>query len=348
MVSVSQGEVVSTVSGSGTVQSASTAAADFATSGTVTAVAVKVGDAVTKGQLLAQADSTDADAQLATAKANLTAAKASLTRSKSGDDDATIAAAQAQVTTAQGSVDEAERAVEGTKLTAPMDGVVTAVNGSIGGSTSGSSSGGGNGSTGTSSSGFIQIADLSAWQVSASFAEADATRLKEAQSATVTWAAMADTTAAGTVATIAPTASTANNVNSYAVLIDLTEVPTGVRIGQTVTVVVTVARAENAIRVPTAALNTVGDRHTVTVTANNQSELRVVEIGVEGNSFVEIISGLTAGEQVTIVTSTSGTGSTTGNGNPFGGGGPPGGFGGAGPGGGGLGGGGLGGGGGGR
>jgi macrolide-specific efflux system membrane fusion protein len=348
VVSVSQGEVVSTVSGSGTVQSASTAAADFATSGTVTAVAVKVGDAVTKGQLLAQADSTDADAQLATAKANLTAAKASLTRSKSGDDDATIAAAQAQVTTAQGSVDEAERAVEGTKLTAPMDGVVTAVNGSIGGSTSGSSSGGGNGSTGTSSSGFIQIADLSAWQVSASFAEADATRLKEAQSATVTWAAMADTTAAGTVATIAPTASTANNVNSYAVLIDLTEVPTGVRIGQTVTVVVTVARAENAIRVPTAALNTVGDRHTVTVTANNQSELRVVEIGVEGNSFVEIISGLTAGEQVTIVTSTSGTGSTTGNGNPFGGGGPPGGFGGAGPGGGGLGGGGLGGGGGGR
>jgi macrolide-specific efflux system membrane fusion protein len=251
------------------------------------------------------------------------------------------------VTTAQAAVDEAERAVEGTQLTAPMDGVVTAVNGSIGGSTTGSSSsGGGNGSTGTSSSGFIQIADLSAWQVSASFAEADATRLKEAQSATVTWAALADTTAAGTVATIAPTATTANNVNSYAVLIDLTDVPTGVRIGQTVTVVVTVARAENAIRVPTAALTTVGNQRTVTVTANNQTEVRTVEIGVEGNSFVEILSGLAVGEQVTIATTTTGTGSTTGgNGNPFGGGGPPGGFGGAGPAGG-LGGGGLGGGGG--
>ena len=50
------------MSASGSVQSASTATADFATSGTVTSIAVKVGDTVTKGQVLAKVDPTDAQA----------------------------------------------------------------------------------------------------------------------------------------------------------------------------------------------------------------------------------------------------------------------------------------------
>ena len=58
-------------------------------------------------------------------------------------------------------------------------------------------------------------------QVSASFAEADATKLKVGQTATVTWAALTGATATGKVATIAPTATTANNVNSYAVVVSL-------------------------------------------------------------------------------------------------------------------------------
>jgi putative ABC transport system ATP-binding protein len=104
------------------------------------------------------------------------------------------------------------------------------------------------------------------------------------------------------VSTIAPTASTTNNVNTYAVVLTLDSVPAGARIGQTVTAVVTVADVTDALRVPTAAVRTAGGRHTVTVSTNGTTEARQVDIGVEGDSFTEIKSGLTVGEQVVIET----------------------------------------------
>jgi macrolide-specific efflux system membrane fusion protein len=60
VVAVSQGAVVDTVSAAGTVESASTAGATFATSGTVTEIDVAVGDAVRKGQVLAKVDASAA------------------------------------------------------------------------------------------------------------------------------------------------------------------------------------------------------------------------------------------------------------------------------------------------
>ena len=322
-VPVSRGAVVATVSASGSVQSGNTASADFATAGTIASISVKVGDAVTKGQVLATVDPTSANAQLTTANANLNAAKASLTRANSSGDDATIAQAQAQVTTAQAAVNDASRAVTGTTLTAPMAGTVTAINGSVGAASGGGSGGGsgsGSASSSSSSSGFIQLADLTVMQVSANFAEADATRLKVGQTTTVSWAALTGATATGKVATIAPTATTSNNVNSYAVILSLDSVPTGVRIGQTVTAKVTVDQASNVLRLPNAAVRSVGNRHQVTVeTATNATEVRFVEVGVEGDTFTEITSGVAEGDQVVIVTTTTGTTTGTGGLGGFGG-----------------------------
>src|SRR6266496_3698572 len=189
-VPVSQGQVVSSVSASGSVQSAATAAANFVTAGTVTEIDVKVGDAVKKDQVLAKVSPTTAQEQLTAAQANLASAQQSLSRAQSAasPDAATIAAAQAQVTQAQNSVNSAQRAVDGTTLTAPMDGTVIAINGTVGGSSSGGSSASNNATTGnnstngqtnnsntsssaTGSTGFIQLADLGKLLVSASFAE---------------------------------------------------------------------------------------------------------------------------------------------------------------------------------
>ena len=315
VVAVTQGTVSQTVSASGSVASAATANANFTTSGTVTEVGVKVGDVVTKGQVLAKVDPTAAQASLNTAKANLTAAKAALTRAENNSaDDATIASAEAQVATAQASVTSAQTTVNGTVLTAPIAGTVTAVNGAVGSSSSGSSSStgstGATGSTGGSSSGFIQLADLTKLQINASFAEADATKLKAGQAAEISWSALSGTRATGKVGTISPTATTSNNVNSYAVVIGLETLPEGVRLGQSTTAVVTIAEAQDAIRIPTAALRTAGGQRTVQVQVNGQVETRTVEVGITGGSFVEIKSGLTAGEQVVITTTT--TNSTTG------------------------------------
>ena len=341
-VPVTQGAVTSTVSASGSVESAATAGATFATAGTVTEIDVRVGDAVKTGQVLAKVDPTTAQEQLTAAQANLNSAQQSLTRARSATtvDAAAVASAQAQVTQAQNNANAAQRSVDGTTLKAPMDGTVIAVNGTIGGSSQGSGSGGGSASgtgqtgqnqsgqgqgqsatttqTQTGQTGFVQIADLGRMQVSASFAEADATKLKTNQVATVTWAALAGARTTGRVATIAPTATVQNNVNSYDVTVSLDTLPDGVRIGQTVTVGVTTAQSDDAIRIPTAALRGTGQRHTVEVVgADGRRETVPVQVGVQGDQFVEITGGLEVGEQVSLNLPTN-TGTTP---NRFGGGG---------------------------
>ncbi|GAA3279618.1 efflux RND transporter periplasmic adaptor subunit [Dactylosporangium vinaceum] len=329
LVAVTQGTVAQTVTATGSVASAATANANFTTSGTVTEVDVKVGDVVTKGQTLAKVDPTAANASLSTAKANLTAAQAALTRDRNNSaDDATIASAQAQVATAQANVTSAQTTVNGTVLAAPIAGTVTAVSGAVGSSSGGSSSSAqGTGASSSSSSsssssgasGFVQLADLTKLQINASFAEADATKLKAGQTAGITWSALSGTRATGKVATISPTATTSNNVNSYAVTISLDSLPEGVRLGQSTTAVVTIAEAANVLRIPSTALRTAGGQRTVQVSVNGVTEERQVEVGITGGGFVEVKSGLQAGEQVVITTTT--TNSTTGTNNQFPGGG---------------------------
>lgn len=352
---VTTGTVTQTVSATGSVASADTANASFITAGTVTGIDVKVGDTVKAGQVLAKVDPTNAQAQLNTAEANLTAAQDNLAQIQGtgGATAATIATAQAQVTSAEATVTADRQAVSGTVLTAPMAGTVIAVNGTVGnpsgagavsvggsgssgnsgGSGTASRNGGGSGtgssstsssstsSSSSSSSGFVQIADLSHLQVTAYFAEADATRLTTGQAAAITWDALANGTATGKVASISPTATTVSGVNSYQVTIGLDSVPAGTRIGQTVTAVVTVARVDNAVRVPAAAVTTAGGFSFVQLVGANGTTQRVrVTLGITGNSFDQVTSGLTAGQEVAVTIQTSGTG-TSGTGRLFGGGG---------------------------
>ncbi|XVU22166.1 efflux RND transporter periplasmic adaptor subunit [Actinoplanes sp. CA-054009] len=337
-MAVQTGTVTKTVTADGTLESGSTASASFVTGGTVTSITVKVGDKVTKGQILAKVDPAAAQRTLDAAEADLDAAQDALDRAEDAGSD--TSSASNEVEQAQLAVDEAEAGVTGTVLKAPMAGTVTAVNGTLGSSSSGtgssssSSSGGGQqggGATGggsssssssSSSSGFVDIADLTKLQVTASFAEADATKLKEKQAAQVTWNALNNTTATAKVAAIDPSATTSNNVVTYGVTLTLDKVPAGAKAGQTVSVAVTTGSVENAVYVNSAAITTVGNRHTVTVVSNGASETRSVEIGLEGDSSTQVTSGLTAGEQVQLKTTSTTTGTGTGN---AGGGGFPGG-----------------------
>jgi macrolide-specific efflux system membrane fusion protein len=317
VATVSTGDVTATVSASGSVTSAQVSEANFVTSGTVTEIDVDVGDSVTKGQVLAKVDPSAAQDSLDTAEANLTAAKAALSRAKSSStsDSATITSAQATVTSAEETLSSAQRAVDGTVLKAAMAGTVTAVNGAVGNSSSASAAST-DSTTTTSSSGFIEIADLSKLQVSADFAEADATKLKGGQKATVTWSALAGATATGAVVSIAPTATTSNDVNSYAVTVSVDKAPDGVRIGQTVSAAVTVDSAANVPRVPTAAVRSAGGQYTVQVVSGTQTQTVLVEVGVQGDTFDEITSGLSMGQQVVLQQTTSNN--SGGNGVPGG------------------------------
>ncbi|MBG0562300.1 efflux RND transporter periplasmic adaptor subunit [Actinoplanes aureus] len=326
-VTVQQGTVTRTATADGTLESASTASASFETSGTVTEIKVTVGDKVKKGQVLAKVDPAAANRDLGAAEADLDAARDALDRAEDAGSDTSDA--ENQVTEAELKVDEAEAAVDGTVLKAPMTGTVTAVNGTLGsssgssGSSGGSSQGGQEGTTGTST-GFVEIADLTRMQVAAAFAEADATSLKEKQAATVTWNALGGVQQSARVAAVDPSATTTNSVVTYGVTLTLDKVPTGAKVGQTVSVSVTTGSVPDVVLVNAAALTTVGNRHTVTVITNGVPETRSVEIGLEGDSATEIKSGLTVGEQVVVKTTSISGGSQQG-GFPAGGGGFPGG-----------------------
>jgi macrolide-specific efflux system membrane fusion protein len=326
-VPVQQGTVTATVTADGSLESAGSASASFTTGGTVTSISVRVGDKVTKDQVLARVDPAAARRTLAAAEADLDAARDALDRAEDAGSD--TSSAQNEVTQAELAVDEAEAAVAGTTLKAPMAGTVVAVNGTLGSSSSGSASSSSSSSSGgsapaggsssssassasSSGSGFIDLADLGRLQVTAAFAEADATKLKEKQAATVTWNALSGTRQSAEVVAVDPQATTADNVVTYGVTLSLDKVPAGAKPGQTVSVSVVTGQVTDAVSVNAAAVTTVGDRHTVTVLADGVQEIRVVEIGLEGDQTTQIISGLTPGDQVVLTTTGTTTGGTTG------------------------------------
>jgi macrolide-specific efflux system membrane fusion protein len=326
-VTVSHGTVTATVTADGRLEAATTASAGFGTSGTVTAVYVKPGDKVNKGTVLAKVDPAAAQRALALANANLAAAEDAVTRAEAASNDtasAVNAVAQAEIAVA-----DAKAGVAATSLTAPIAGTVTAVNGTVGSSASGSSrsgaaasgtaastSGASGGSTGgqstSTSGGFVELADLSVLQVSADFSEADATKLRTGQAASITWSALTGAAATGRVLSIDPSGTTSSNVVTYGVTTSIGTLPTGAKPGQSVTVKVTTGTAQNATYVNSAAVTLSGSTYSVTVRkSDGTTETRTVKVGLEGDDADQITAGLTAGETVVVPAPTSSSSSST-------------------------------------
>ncbi|MER6760426.1 MULTISPECIES: efflux RND transporter periplasmic adaptor subunit [Amycolatopsis] len=340
---VRRANVSQTVSAAGTIASTYTGVANFTTSGKVTSIDVKVGDVVSAGQKLATIDSSQASKQLQVAKANLAVAEDNLTTAQDNPPanqtatqaQTSTASLQAKVDQAQLDVDNAETAVSATTLTAPGAGTVTAINGTVGqqtgsggnssnssaGASSSSSSSGSGGQSGqqssssssSSSSGFIDITDMGNLVVNTSVAEIDVSKVKTGQKATVTLNATPDQPLQATVSSIDLTPTTSSNVVSYGAKLALTNPPSGLRPGQSASVVITVAEADGVLSVPAAAVRTSGTTNAVTVEQNGQPVTRQVEVGVRGESTVEIKSGLNEGDSV-VLTAASPTTSSGSNG----------------------------------
>ncbi|WP_330276724.1 HlyD family efflux transporter periplasmic adaptor subunit [Lentzea sp. NBC_00516] len=288
-------DVSEVVTASGTVQSSFSAAASFGASGTVTEVNVKVGDAVTKGQQLAKLDPTQAQLQVDIAQGNLNAALEKGT----GTNALLTAYRQTQL-----ALQQAKDNLAATVLTAPGDGTITSVTGAVGqkvgsGSTSSSSSTSSTTTT-TTASGFVVVTDLKNLVVKANVSESDVSKLKADQAATVTVNAMAGTPVQAKVTTVDLTPTTANNVVQYGVSLALTQPPAELKPGQSASVEITVASAQGVLAVPAAAVQTVSGASSVQVMENGAETRKTVEVGVRGDQYVEIKSGLTAGEEVVL------------------------------------------------
>jgi multidrug efflux pump subunit AcrA (membrane-fusion protein) len=262
-----------------------------------------------------------------------------------GPTAAQLAQAKAQLQSATATEQQAAADVANAVLTAPQDGTVVSISGTVGdsvgssggsgssgassgssggpgggsGSTGGTGSSTGTGSTGTSassssssSSGFLTLADLDAVSVTADIAEADAAKVKVGQEATVTFPAT-QATGSGRVTEVSPLGTVSNNVVQYPITVTLDQAPADVRLGASASLSITTASVQDALVVPTSAITTLGDRHTATVLRNGVQTVVPVDVGVQGDTGTQVLSGLTAGE-VVVLSTTSGT--TTGGGFP--------------------------------
>lgn len=196
--------------------------------------------------------------------------------------------ADANVLKAQVALDQARRTLAGTQIIAPTAGTVLSVAGTVGTVVNG-----------PGSSGFVTIGNLDELQVQADFSESDVAKLKLGQPATVTLAAGNGGPFDGTVAHIEPAATTSGTLVQYGVMISFDRPPGHLLIGQTATVQVTTAQATDSLYIPSRALHPAPTGgYTVLVKRGGATRNRTVRIGIRGDQYVEIRSGLAAGDRV--------------------------------------------------
>jgi multidrug efflux pump subunit AcrA (membrane-fusion protein) len=148
------------------------------------------------------------------------------------------------------------------------------------------------------------MASLSTLQVTANVAEADIAAVAAGQNADVTLSASGDT-ATGSVTLVSPQGNTSSNVVQYPVTVTLTDPPKSARLGASVTITITTGSADDALLLPTSAITTTGNRHTVTLLRNGVPTVTVVQTGLVGSSQTQVTSGLSAGDTVQLPTSTT-------------------------------------------
>ncbi|MEV7628553.1 HlyD family efflux transporter periplasmic adaptor subunit [Actinoplanes sp. NPDC089786] len=191
-----------------------------------------------------------------------------------------IFSAQQRLHQAEKTLADAEDALDGTTIAAPMAGRVLSVAGRVG---SGVRAG----------SPFISLAGAT-MEISADFPEADAGRLAVKQRATVTLAGPSEE-AAATVVQVDPVGTDDGTMVRYGVVLAFEKAPADLLIGRRAALRVTTGSADDALRVPSTAVHDVaGDRGTVL-----RGGARVaVGVGLRGDAYTEITSGLTEGDVV--------------------------------------------------
>ncbi len=313
--------------------------ADFLATGKISEIDVKVGQYVKAGWTLAKLDPTALQDALNQAKATLQQQK------DFGNQDA-INIAQDQVNTAQHNLNNAT-------LLAPHDGVVTAINGAVGG-TPGNSVGSA-GASGTS--GFITIVDSSSLQIQANVNESDIGGVKVGQAVQFTVSAYGTRTFNGSVSAISPLGQNVSNVVTYPVLInvDMKSLQgANVLPGMTANESITTATRSNVLLIPVDAVTFAqsstlipsGDRSAAMdqarqMLANLQSSAtnvskdnptagyvlervnskwvaKPIVLGLTDGTSYEVLAGLTQGE--TIVVGVQNNSGTTPSGTPSSGG----------------------------
>lgn len=341
---VERQDIKSSVTATGTIEPVTQVEVGTQVSGIISHIYVDYNSEVKKGQVIAELDRENLNAQLATAQAQLQSAKSDLdyqrlnfqrqtTLHEKGhisDNDFELARLSYDQTKATydqriQSVKTARTNLGYATITSPIDGVI--LNKAVEeGQTVASSF-----STPTL---FTIARDLTDMRVIADIDEADIGGVREGQHVTFSVDAFPDDTFEGTVTQVRQEAVTESNVVTYEVVISAPNPDLKLKPGLTANVVITTKEVANVLCVPVAALSfkpnenlltpdeTVEDcqgKTKVWTKEGNTFKAIAVEIGETNGVMTEIKSGLKGGEKIITEFSLPNTGGqqAEGNKNPF-------------------------------
>jgi HlyD family secretion protein len=273
-----RGSIVSVVSATGTLQAVTTVQVGSQVSGSVEALYADFNSMVRKGQVLARLDQStyatavdqvqaslvSAEAEAERLRVSKWAADAALARARdlsakqllpSADLESAETAARsatsqvvggdARVVQARSAVKTAQVNLAKTVIASPIDGVVIARNVDVGQTVAASLS---------APTLFVIAADLSRMQLNASIDESDLGQIRQDQAVTFRVDAYPSDTFTGTVSQVRLNPTTVNNVVTYAAIIDAPNTALKLKPGMTANATIEVARRDDVLRVPSAAL----------------------------------------------------------------------------------------------
>ncbi|MBG0562297.1 efflux RND transporter periplasmic adaptor subunit [Actinoplanes aureus] len=215
------------------------------------------------------------------AKSAAPALSCSALGSRSGNGDPVLTAEQ-RVNQARLTLEKAEEALDGATITAPIAGKILTVGGKVGSKVS-------------SGAAFITVADVYDMQISADFPEADADHLAVSQPAVVTLADRPGETFLATVVQVDPVGTSDGTLTRFGVVLAFDEAPAELLVGQSASVRVTTGSKDDVVRVPSTAVH---DLSGATGTVRKGGTPTEVRIGLRGDQYTEITSGLTEGDVV--------------------------------------------------
>jgi len=230
-----------------------------------------------------------ADDELKSAAAAVVRARAELDKLRNGPTPEDLAIAQAQVEQAQLTLQQANGQLASANLMAPTDGTVIAVLANAG-------------QTVAATAPIIAVMDLNNLEMEAHVHETYIGQVQAGQRALVELEALPGRVYEGQVSQVGPLPSTGGGIVSYPVTIALSKMDPSAKPGMIARASIIVAQKEDAILVTKGALQMRDGLWMARVNRGGQLVDVEVELGARQGRMVEILQGLSVGEQVAMNT----------------------------------------------
>jgi HlyD family secretion protein len=328
---ITKGDIVSSVSATGTVSPVETVQVGTQVSGTIRSIHAGFNSRVKTGDILARLEPSLFEARLEHTKGGVLVAEANLERSLAGMKDAQralsrkqdlfngdhiprseletagtalqiaeaeVSAAKGELTRARGAVIDAETNLGHTIIRSPVDGIVTAKSVEVGQTVAASYQ------TPTL---FSIARDLARMRVECNVDEADIGKVSIGQLVEFTVAAAPDVTFRSKVTQIRQAPVKNENIISYQILLETDNREFILRPGMTANATITTAMKRNVLRIPNAALRFMssrsGKKKEERVWIPGKEKLKQVDVrtGISDGSYTEMVSGrLNEGMEVVV------------------------------------------------